>query len=63
LQITKTCEISLLNNQLLQRCKHADAQDDTKVEDQDARSLILDKLQESSRCRKMQVRQSCDGSE
>jgi hypothetical protein len=44
-------------------CNHADAQDDTTDEDQDARSLILDKLQGRSRCRKMPVCQSCNGSE
>jgi hypothetical protein len=48
---------------MLQRRKHADAQDDTKDEDQDARSVILDKPQGRSRCRKIPVRQSCNGSE
>jgi hypothetical protein len=41
----------------MQRCNHADAQDDTKDKDQDTWSLILDKPQGRSRCRKTPVRQ------
>jgi hypothetical protein len=51
------------DHNLLQKCNHANAQDDTKDEDQDARSLILDKPQGRSKCRKTPVRQSFNVSE
>jgi hypothetical protein len=57
-RITKTCECAF-PKLAINCCKGA--QDDTKDEDQDARSVILDKPHGRSRCRKMPVRQSCNG--